>query len=131
MWALLTLVLSGMAGSALLGGGVGGCNIMRVGGRERSREVGLRKAVGARQREVVLQFLVEAVALTAVGGTIGILFGVGVSAAVGAFSPLPTSIAWWSPAVAFAVSVFVGVVFGVMPARRAGRLDPVIALRTD
>ncbi|HEY3868544.1 MAG TPA: ABC transporter permease [Actinocrinis sp.] len=128
---LLTLVLSAIAGISLLVGGVGVSNIMLVGVRERTREIGLRKALGARQRDVVLQFLVEAVALTAVGGTLGILFGVGVSAAVGAFSPLPTSIAWWSPALAFGVSVFVGVVFGVMPARRAGRLDPVIALRTD
>ena len=129
--SLLTLVLAAIAGISLLVGGVGVSNIMLVGVRERTREIGLRKALGARQRDVVLQFLVEAVTLTAVGGVIGIGLGVGTSAAVGAFSPLPTNIAWWSPALAFGVSVFVGVVFGVMPARRAGRLDPVTALRTD
>ena len=129
--SLLTLVLAAIAGISLLVGGVGVSNIMLVGVRERTREIGLRKALGARQRDVVLQFLVEAITLTAVGGIIGIGLGVGTSAAVGAFSPLPTNIAWWSPALAFGVSVFVGVVFGVMPARRAGRLDPVAALRTD
>jgi putative ABC transport system permease protein len=129
--SLLTLVLAAIAGISLLVGGVGVSNIMLVSVRERTREIGLRKALGARQRDVLLQFLVEAIALTAVGGVIGIGLGVGVSVGVGAFSPLPTTIAWWSPALAFGVSVFVGVVFGVMPARRAGRLDPVTALRTD
>lgn len=129
--SLLTLVLAAIAGISLLVGGVGVSNIMLVGVRERTREIGLRKALGARQRDVVLQFLVEAITLTAVGGVLGIGLGVGTSAAVGAFSPLPTNIAWWSPALAFGVSVFVGVVFGVMPARRAGRLDPVAALRID
>jgi putative ABC transport system permease protein len=129
--SLLTLVLAAIAGISLLVGGVGVSNIMLVGVRERTREIGLRKALGARQRDVVLQFLVEAVALTAVGGVIGIGLGLGASAAVGAFSPLPTAIAWWSPALAFGVSVLVGVIFGVMPARRAGRLDPVAALRAD
>jgi putative ABC transport system permease protein len=129
--SLLTLVLAAIAGISLLVGGVGVSNIMLVSVRERTREIGLRKALGARQRDVLLQFLVEAIALTAVGGVIGIGLGVGVSVGVGAFSPLPTTIAWWSPALAFGVSVFVGVVFGVVPARRAGRLDPVTALRTD
>ena len=129
--SLLTLVLAAIAGISLLVGGVGVSNIMLVSVRERTREIGLRKALGARQRDVLLQFLVEAITLTAVGGVIGIALGVGVSVAVGAFSPLPTDIAWWSPALAFGVSVFVGVIFGVMPARRAGKLDPVTALRTD
>jgi putative ABC transport system permease protein len=129
--SLLTLVLAAIAGISLLVGGVGVSNIMLVGVRERTREIGLRKALGARQRDILLQFLIEAVLLTAVGGAIGILAGVGVSAAVGALSPLPTQIAWWSPALAFGVSVLVGVIFGVVPARRAGRLDPVVALRTD
>lgn len=129
--SLLTLVLAAIAGISLLVGGVGVSNIMLVGVRERTREIGLRKALGARQRDIVMQFLVEAVLLTTIGGALGILLGVGISAAVGWLTPLPTRIAWWSPAVAFAVSVGVGVAFGVVPARRAGRLDPVVALRAD
>jgi putative ABC transport system permease protein len=129
--SLLTLVLAAIAGISLLVGGVGITNIMLVGVRERTREIGLRKAVGARQRDVLAQFLLEAVLLTTLGGVIGIAIGVGVAVAVGQFTPLPTSVAWWSIALAFGVSAAVGVFFGVAPARRAGRLDPVVALRTE
>ena len=129
--SLLTGVVAAIAGISLLIGGVGVSNIMLVGVRERTKEIGLRKALGARQRDILAQFLIEAVLLTAIGGTIGIVLGIGVSIVVGSVSPLPTAIAWWSPVLAFGVSVVVGVIFGVVPARRAGRLDPVVALRTD
>ncbi len=129
--SLLTLVLAAIAAISLLVGGVGVSNIMLVSVRERTREIGLRKALGARQRDILLQFLAEAVLITALGGVLGIALGVGVSLLVGRVSPLPASIAWWSPAVAFAVSAGVGVFFGVVPARRAGRLDPVVALRAE
>ena len=129
--SLLTLVLAAIASISLLVGGVGITNIMLVSVRERTREIGLRKAVGARQRDVLVQFLLEAVLLTTIGGVIGIVIGVGVSEVVGQFSPLPTAVAWWSILLAFGVSVAVGVFFGVAPARRAGRLDPVTALRTE
>ncbi len=128
---LLTLVLAAIAAISLLVGGVGVSNIMLVSVRERTREIGLRKALGARQRDVLLQFLVEAILLTTVGGMIGIGLGVGGSLLIDRLSPLPALIAWWSPVLAFAVSVGVGVFFGVAPARRAGRLDPVVALRTE
>jgi len=129
--SLLTLVLSAIAAISLLVGGVGVSNIMLVSVRERTREIGLRKALGARQRDVLLQFLIEAVLLTTVGGVIGIVLGVGGSLLIDRLSPLPAVIAWWSPALAFGVSVAVGVFFGVAPARRAGKLDPVVALRSD
>jgi len=128
---LLTSVLAAIAAISLLVGGVGVSNIMLVSVRERTREIGLRKALGARQRDVLLQFLIEAVLLTTVGGLVGIGLGVGGSLLLDAVSPLPALIAWWSPVMAFGVSVAVGVFFGVAPARRAGRLDPVVALRAE
>lgn len=128
---LLTGVLAAIAGISLLVGGVGVSNIMLVSVRERTKEIGLRKALGARQRDVLVQFLVEAVLLTSVGGVIGIVIGVGLSLGVNRLSPLPAAIEWWSPVVAFVVSAAVGIFFGVFPARRAGRLDPVVALRTE
>lgn len=128
---LLTSVLAAIAGISLLVGGVGVSNIMLVSVRERTREIGLRKALGARQRDILLQFLVEAVLLTTIGGVIGIALGIGAALGLSAVSPLPAVIQWWSPAMAFAVSAGVGVFFGVAPARRAGRLDPVVALRAE
>ncbi|HEY9523692.1 MAG TPA: ABC transporter permease [Thermopolyspora sp.] len=129
--SMLTGVLAAIAGISLLVGGVGVSNIMLVSVRERTREVGLRKALGARRRDVLLQFLIEAVLLTSIGGVIGILLGVGGSLLIGALTPVPAAITWWSIALAFGVSAGVGVFFGVAPARRAARLDPVIALRAE
>ncbi len=129
--SLLTLVLTAIASISLLVGGVGITNIMLVSVRERTREIGLRKAVGARQRDILVQFLIEAVLLTTVGGVIGIAVGVAGAVLVDRLSPLPAEIAWWSPVLAFGVAAAVGVFFGVAPARRAGRLDPVVALRTE
>ena len=128
---LLTLVLAAIAAISLLVGGVGVSNIMLVSVRERTREIGLRKALGARQRDILVQFLIEAVLLTSIGGLIGIALGVSASLAASALSPLPAQISWWSPLLAFGVSAGVGIFFGVAPARRAGRLDPVVALRTE
>jgi putative ABC transport system permease protein len=129
---LLTTVLAAIAAISLLVGGVGVSNIMLVSVRERTREIGLRKAVGARQRDITRQFLVEAVVLTTVGGITGIALGIGGALALAAaVDQLPAVISWWSPLLAFGVSALVGVVFGVIPARRAGRLDPVTALRSE
>ncbi len=130
--SLLTLVLAAIAGISLLVGGVGITNIMLVSVRERTREIGLRKAVGARQRDVLVQFLLEAVLLTTFGGVLGIGIGVGVARRWSASSPRcrprsPGGRSCWPSACRSAVGVF----FGVAPARRAGRLDPVIALRSE
>jgi putative ABC transport system permease protein len=128
---VLTGVLAAIAGISLLVGGVGVSNIMLVSVRERTREIGLRKAVGARPRDIGVQFLLEAVLLTAIGGLTGMALGVGAALLVDAVSPIPAAITWWSLALAFGVSAAVGIVFGVVPAQRAGRLDPVVALRAE
>jgi putative ABC transport system permease protein len=128
---VLTGVLAAIAGISLLVGGVGVSNIMLVSVRERTREIGLRKAVGARPRDIGLQFLFEAVLLTCLGGMTGMALGVGSALLVAVLSPVPAAITWWSLTLAFGVSVGVGIVFGVVPAQRAGKLDPVVALRTE
>ena len=129
--ATLTAVLAAIAGISLLVGGIGVSNIMLVSVQERTREIGLRKALGARTRDITLQFLVEAIVLCGVGGVLGIGLGIGFARLADALTPLPAAVTGWSVALAFGVSVTVGVVFGVLPARRAGRLDPVIALRYE
>src|SRR6266508_3302196 len=129
--SILIIVLASLAGISLLVGGVGVMNIMLVSVSERTREIGLRKAVGARIRDVLRQFLLEAIVLTVSGGVIGILLGIGGAALVGRFSPVPAAITGWSVALAFGVSVAVGVFFGVYPARKAARMQPVAARRYE
>ncbi|GAA4610334.1 putative ABC transport system permease protein [Actinoplanes octamycinicus] len=128
---VLTGVLAAIAGISLLVGGVGVSNIMLVSVRERTREIGLRKAVGARPRDIGIQFLLEAVLLTTTGGVLGMALGAAAALLVDGLSPVPAALTWWSMTLAFGVSAAVGIIFGVVPAQRAGRLDPVVALRTE
>jgi putative ABC transport system permease protein len=98
---------------------------------ERTREIGIRKAVGARQQDVVNQFLVESVVLCCTGGVGGIVFAWVISWMLSRFTPLPSSFPLWAPLVAITLSTIIGVFFGIYPARRAGKLDPIEALRAD
>jgi len=115
----------------LLVGGIGVMNIMLVAVKERTREIGIRKAIGARSTDIVKQFLIEAVVLTGIGGIIGILAGVVVALIIKLATPLPAAVSWWSAAVGLAVSMAVGLFFGIFPAHKAARLDPIACLRYE
>jgi putative ABC transport system permease protein len=125
--------LAGIAGLALLVGGIGIMNILLVSVTERTREIGIRKAVGARRQDILLQFLTEAMTLSGMGGLIGILFGYGGAAIVAAVAKdnLPAAVPLWAAALGFGFSCAVGLVSGVYPAFRAARLDPIQALRYE
>jgi putative ABC transport system permease protein len=125
--ALMTLISS----IALVVGGIGVMNIMLVAVTERTREIGVRKALGAPRKAILAQFLVESVVLTAVGGLIGVLLGASISWLVHAISPLPTFVSIWSVITGLLFSAIVGVFFGFYPAMRASRLDPVDSLRWE
>lgn len=120
-----------LAGIALVVGGVGVMNIMLVNVTQRTREIGLRKALGATRRDIAVQFLLEAVTLTGVGGAIGIAFGIGVAFLARAAFSFQAAAPWWSIALGFGVSTAVGLVFGLWPAIRAARQDPIEALRYE
>lgn len=125
----LTFMLAGIAGISLLVGGIGIMNIMLVSVSERTREIGIRKAVGARTYDIMSQFVIEAVVLSIAGGVIGIILGWSGAAALD--SLVPTQITWWAVALAFFFSAAVGIFFGVYPAWKASRLDPIEALRYE
>ena len=127
----LSLLLAGIASISLLVGGIGIMNIMLVSVRERTREIGIRKAVGARGRDIMVQFLVEALVLSLTGGLIGVAFGVGASALIGTLAGWGLNVSPSTVALAVGFSLGVGVVFGVWPARQAARLDPIASLRYE
>jgi putative ABC transport system permease protein len=128
---LFTLVLGAIASISLIVGGIGIMNIMLATVTERTREIGIRRALGAKRRQIALQFLVETVVLSAMGGVLGVCAGIGLAYAVAKILEFPTIVRSWSPLVAFGVSVAVGLIFGTYPARRAAAMDPIEALRHE
>jgi putative ABC transport system permease protein len=129
MTFLVMVVLSSIG---LLVGGIGVMNIMLVSVTERTYEIGIRKALGARKFDILVQFLIEAAALTGIGGIVGIMFGWAISMVARLiFSSLPATVPLWAAATGIVVSVGVGLFFGIWPANKAARLDPVVALRYE
>ena len=127
----MTIFLGAIAGISLLVGGIGIMNMMLTTVTERTREIGLRKALGAKSREINVQFLTESIFLTLIGGIIGVIFGWIVSLGINKFANITTSVSTWSIILAVGVSALVGIVFGYYPARRAARLNPIEALRYE
>jgi putative ABC transport system permease protein len=128
---IFNIVLGSIAAISLLVGGIGIMNIMLASVTERTREIGVRRALGAKRHDIVAQFLVETVLLAAAGGLIGIVLGIAIPQLVSHFAGMRTIVTFWSPLLAFSISALVGVVFGLYPALRAARMDPVEALRHE
>ena len=125
------LVMIVISSIGLLVGGIGVMNIMLVSVKERTREIGIRKALGARSRDILRQFLIEAIVLTGAGGVIGVLIGFGIALLVRAATPLPAAVTVWSVVLGLSVSIGIGVSFGIFPAQKAARMDPIVSLRYE
>ncbi|MEO6131903.1 MAG: ABC transporter permease [Saprospiraceae bacterium] len=128
---IFNLVLAVIAGISLLVGGIGIMNIMLASVYERIKEIGLRRAIGATSKDIVVQFLFEAVMVSVIGGILGILLGVIAAKAIATTAKIPTIISWWSIILSFGVAASIGLVFGIFPAKKAALLDPIEALRTE
>ena len=128
---IFSIVLGSIAAISLLVGGIGIMNIMLASVTERTREIGIRRALGAKRRDITIQFLVETVMLSGAGGLLGVLLGVAIPYIVSRFAGMITIVTFWSPILAFSISALVGIVFGLYPALRAAGMDPVEALRHE
>jgi len=125
------IVLGSIAGISLLVGGIGIMNIMLASVTERTREIGIRRAIGARRSQIVGQFLIETVVLSTVGGVIGISIGAFIPWSISRFAGMPTVVTLWSLVLSLGISMSIGIIFGIYPAMRAARLDPIVALRHE
>lgn len=128
---IMTTIIGSIAGISLLVGGIGVMNIMLVSVTERTREIGIRKSLGATRQQILLQFLVESIILTLIGGIIGILLGSGTAYLVSFFADWPSLISWQVVLGAVVFSMLIGIVFGLLPANKASRLDPIDSLRYE
>jgi putative ABC transport system permease protein len=128
---IFNIVLGSIAAISLLVGGIGIMNIMLASVTERTREIGIRRALGAKRRDITTQFLVETVMLSGAGGLLGVLLGISIPWFVTYFANMVTIIKFWSPLLAFSISAAVGIIFGLYPALRAASMDPVEALRHE
>lgn len=126
-----TILLASIAGISLLVGGIGIMNMMLTTVTERTREIGLRKAIGAKRKDISLQFLSESVMLTFIGGMVGVILGMAIAFGVSKFAGIPTKVSLGSIVLAFGVSAAIGLIFGYYPARRAAKLNPIEALRYE
>jgi putative ABC transport system permease protein len=128
---ILTAVVSAIAGISLVVGGIGVMNIMLVSVTERTREIGIRKALGATHKEIMSQFLIEAVIISLIGGMLGTLLGIGLAKIISIFAKVEASADLQTIVIAWAFSAFVGVLFGLLPANKAAKLNPIDALRYE
>lgn len=128
---IFTILLGSVAGISLVVGGIGIMNMMLTTVTERTREIGLRKAIGAKKKDISRQFLIEAIVLTFLGGLIGIILGWSISFGISYFGILQTKVSWFSVTLAFSVSTAIGIIFGYYPAKRAAGLNPIEALRYE
>ena len=128
---IMTIIIGSIAGISLVVGGIGVMNIMLVSVTERTREIGIRIALGATQRQILIQFLIESITLTLIGGIIGILFGWGVSSLIAVFAKLPALISWQVVLGGVLFSMVIGVIFGIMPANKAAKMNPIESLRYE
>ncbi len=128
---IMTIIIGSIAGISLFVGGIGVMNIMLVSVTERTREIGIRMALGATRQQILTQFLIEAIALTLIGGLVGILFGWGMSSIISAIADWPSLISWQVVLGGVLFSMFIGIIFGLLPANKASRLDPIEALRYE
>jgi len=127
----MTLLLAGIAGISLIVGGIGIMNIMLVSVSERMREIGIRKAVGAKKSDILTQFLIEAAFLSGMGGILGVFAGIGGTEILSKLMDLTMAVSWWAAGVSFTISILIGILFGIFPANRAASLKPLDALRYE